>query len=171
MKHLSLVAVVVLAWSASSGCAPQCTTEEPAYGGVATDEVWAVLYSARADATEGADAPTFTTPGDGARVSVSSLQFAWDSPLKVASAPLPLPRFAGPRSRRAPSLVDKLFASVVPSAHAHLPPITSDVYLLEVEVPGRACPVAALTSELSFTFEGPAWDEIEAGGGRRTAHL
>lgn len=67
-------------------------------------------------------------------------------------------------------MFDRLAALVLPSAHAHLPPVTSDVYLLEIDVPDR-CPVAGLTTELSFTFSAEDWAEVVAGGGARTARL
>ncbi len=77
---------------------------------------------------------------------------------------------------RRPNLLRELVQSVadlvVPRAHAHLPPVTGDIYLLEVDVPGRTCPVAALTTaELSVSFATSDWEIIAAGGGDRTARL
>ena len=159
---------------ASSGCAEDCTAVEPTYAGEATDEAWREMLDARADAVEGGDAATFSAPAADAQVPASSSPtFAWESPLKVASASRPprLPRLPGTWRRRAPSLFDRVVDVVLPSAHAHEPPITSDVHLLEVDVPGRTCPVAGLTTALSFTFDDEGWNAISAGGGERTARL
>jgi hypothetical protein len=173
-RCLLLSSVALAAIATSAGCAGDCDTVEPVYAGEATDEAWREMLDARIDADDGADAATFTAPAAGQAVPASaSPAFAWESPLKVVQAPAPpgAPRPAGPWRRRAPSLLDRIVGAVVPSAHAHLPPITSDVYLLEVDVPGRSCPVAALTTELSFTFDEQGWTAIAAGGGERIARL
>ena len=87
------------------------------------------------------------------------------------STPSRLPRLPGTWRHRAPSLFDRVVDVFLPAARAHEAPITSDVYFLEVDVPGRTCPVAALTTELSFAFDDDGWEAIAAGGGERTARL
>jgi hypothetical protein len=183
MKTGFVVACSFLTGVLSAGCSPECTAEEPAYDGAATDEAWRVMLDARVAAEEGGDAPTFVAPATGeAWAAGASPAFAWESPLKLTTAPspsmAPLPSTEpapssprGPWRRRAPSWLERAWSTLVPSAQAHLPPVTSDLYLLEIEVPGRTCPVAALTSELSFTFDDEGWAAIAAGGGARTARL
>jgi hypothetical protein len=186
MIRPGLVFAALVFASLSVGCSEDCTTEEPVFAGEATDEAWLEMLDARVDAAEGGDAPTFTAPEADASVPASSSPtFAWDSPLKLSSSSFSspslsssssssvqrLPTFSGTWRRRSPTWFDRVAAVVLPSAHAHLPPITSDVYLLEVDVPGRTCPVAALTTELTFTFDDDGWDAIATGGGERTARL
>ncbi len=150
-----------------SACDGEC--EQPSYAGDATDEVYRVMLDARGTAKSSGDLATFTSPEDGGAVEVDVWpEFTWDSPLKLAAAP----STSSPAWRRpAKSLLRDLSSLFIPQAHAHLPPITSDVYLLEVDVPGRACPVAGLTTELSFVFPEDAWSVITDGGGARTARL
>jgi hypothetical protein len=192
MLRITVTSLALVGLALSVGCSEDCTTVEPAYAGEATDEVWREMLDARADATDGGDAATFTAPdADTAVSSSTSPTFSWDSPLKVAalspsttsspaasspaasspSSPSGLPRWPGTWRRRAPSLFDRVVDVVLPAARAHEPPITSDAYFLEVDVPGRTCPVAGLTTALSFTFDDDSWATIATGGGERTAHL
>ncbi len=171
-----VVASALIAGSGGSGCGGEdCNTIEPAYVGDASDEAWRVLLDARADAASTGDIPVFTAPAaDGALPAGTSPTFSWESPLRLASAP-PTPGPA-PARRRPPGLLEAPFRAamelLLPPAHAHLPPVTGDIYLLEVDVPGRTCPVAGLTTaDLSFTFATSDWEAIAAGGGDRTARL
>jgi len=181
-----VVAVVVL----PAGCAPpDCNTLEPAYAGEASDEVWRELLDARADAVEGGDAAVFTAPAaDAVAGPASSPTFTWDSPLDLAHAGRPSSTTSArdearagalraPRRARPTDVFDRLAAWVLPAAHAHLPPVTDDVYFLEIDVPGR-CPVGALTTGLSFAFDDAGWRNVVdpdgdgvVDAGARTARL
>jgi hypothetical protein len=167
-------AVVIASFGA--GCTEDCTTVEPEYAGETTDEVWSVLVGARAEATTGNDSATITSPAANAVVDAATpLTITWDSPLRIAAhtprAPQ-LPHLPGARVQRPSTWMQTLTDLVLPSAHAHLAPITSDVYLVEVEVPGRTCPVSVLTTELSATFSDEAWASIIGGdSGARTVRL
>ena len=156
----------------SVGCEVDCTSIEPAYAGDATDEAWRALIDGRDDASD-EEAPTFSAPDDGASLGADDAPtFSWDSTLKVASTTPTVPSTTAPGVRRAPlSPFEHLSALLLPAAHAHLPPITSDIYLLEVDVPGQACPVAGITTPLSFSFASSDWEKIVSGGGQRTARL
>ena len=170
MKFSVPLAVAVVA-ACSSGCEPDCATLEPAYAGAASDEAWRVMLDARANAATGGDAAAFTVPtADTPLPSTTAATFSWTSPLKVAGTGPLDPQLLLPR-RRQPTVMDRLTSLVIPVAQAHLPPITSDLYLLEVDVPGRTCPVAALTTELSFTFPSSDWEDIVAGTAAPTARL
>jgi hypothetical protein len=162
---------VMVCLSATFVLAAACgdTCEEPAFAGSASDEVWRVMLDARAAATTDGDVATFTEPVAGATLAAASPPtFSWLSPLKVAQA---LPSSTPAWRPRPKGLVDEVVALVLPPARAHLPPVTSDVYLLEVDVPGRTCPVAGLTTELGFAFSADGWATIAADGGARTARL
>jgi hypothetical protein len=129
------------------------------------------MIDARADATTGGDAATFTAPAADAELGPQAPTFTWESPLELASsASSGRPELLRPRRARAPGLFDRVVATVLPAAHAHLPPVTGDVHLLEIDVPDR-CPVAALTTELSFTFDDDDWATVVADAGPRTARL
>jgi hypothetical protein len=54
----------------------------------------------------------------------------------------------------------------VPTAEAHLPPYTGDIYLVQVTVPGRECPVQVLTSELSWQIDEASWAIMAGAGGQ-----
>lgn len=176
MGRHHLAAVIVTALPALvAGCGGEdCSTIEPAYVGDASDEAWRVLLDGRADAESSGDVPVFTAPAaDSALPAGTSPTFTWESPLRLASASMPT---VAPARRRAPGLLEAPFSAVsalvFPRAHAHLPPVTGDIYLLEVDVPGRTCPVAGLTTaDLSFTFATSDWEAIAADGGARTARL
>lgn len=169
-----LSAVVVVIASFGAGCTEDCTTIEPAYAGEATDEVWSALVGARSDATTGSDAATITSPAANAVVDAATpLTVTWDSPLRVAAlAPQRLPKFADVPARRPSTWARTLSNLLLPAAHAHLAPVTSDVYFVEVDVPGRTCPVSVLTTDVSATFSAEAWASIVDGdSGARTIRL
>lgn len=173
-RHAVVVAAALAASTLGAGCGSEdCSAIEPAYVGDASDEAWRVLLDARADASSTGDVPVFTAPAaDAALPAATSPTFSWDSPLRIAAASAPT---VAPARRGPPGLLEGPFralsALVFPTARAHLPPVTGDIYFLEVDVPGR-CPVAGLTTaDLSFTFATSDWEAIAAGGGARTARL
>ena len=165
----SFAAVVVVS---ASGCAEDCDTIEPAYAGDANDEVWRVFVGARADAASGNDAATITSPADDAVIATDdNLVVRWDSPLKVGAL-TPIEQSMSKARRRAPkALFERVSELFIPVAHAHLAPITSDVYFVEVDVPGRTCPVSVLTTELTTTFGDEDQALIAEGTGQRTIRL
>jgi hypothetical protein len=171
MRSGVLSGVVLFGLICAAGCETDCNTVEPAYAGDSTDEAWRALIDGRAGADDDSDdAPTFSAPDDGGTFDGDDAPtFSWDSPLKVAMG---APKSSAQGIRRRPlAPFEHLSRLVIPVAHAHLPPITSDVYLLEVDVPGRACPVAGITTDLSFSFPSSDWEAIVAGGGARSARL
>jgi hypothetical protein len=175
MRRSFFVLAVVIEASFGAGCTEDCTTVEPEYAGEATDEVWSVLVGARADATTGNDAATITAPAANAVVDAATpLTITWDSPLRVAALTTPprLPQFPRAHAPRTSTWAQTFSNLVLPAAHAHLAPVTSDVYFVEVDVPGRTCPVGVLTTELSATFSDEAWASIVDGdSGARTIRL
>lgn len=161
----------------ASACETDCNAVEPAYGGEGNDEAWRVLLDGRARAEESSDVE-ITSPGaDEALAKDEPATIAWTTTLQVAAlspslSPSLPPSLSTPRSRRpVPGLFDKLSSLVFPVAHAHLPPITSDVYFLEIDVPGRTCPVAAVTTGASFAFSADDWAEVAVEPGERTLRL
>jgi hypothetical protein len=55
---------------------------------------------------------------------------------------------------------------VLPSAEAHLPPFTGDIYWVQVKVPGRECPVEMLTSNLEWPLDAATWDTLRGAMGQ-----
>jgi hypothetical protein len=99
---------------------------------------------------------TVTAPAEGEvhPANVPPPRISWTSPLRaslVRDTPGRLAR-ASPRASRSP--LAWLGELLVPTAEAHLPPYTGDIYLVQVTVPGRECPVQVLTSELSHLRRG-----------------
>ena len=178
MRRLRLASVLVsLAVLLLAGCPADPCSLEPAYGGDATDEVWSTLNDATNDAEEGGDAATLESPSDGDTLDAAgdAPTFSWSSPLKLAA----LGQDAGPRGAPADprvfrprrSVVDALSAVLIPRAMAHLPPVTSDAYLLNIEVPGKECPVQAVTTGLEATLDTAGWDLLKSVGGSVTARV
>lgn len=56
-----------------------------------------------------------------------------------------------------------------PLAKPHLPPVTGDVYLVEIAVPGRSCPVNLLTTDESWQLDAASWAAVTAGGAHDVA--
>ena len=171
MARITIFAVLFAVVSAS-GCAEDCDTVEPAYAGEASDEVWRVFVGARDDARTGDDAATITTPADDAVLGkADTLTVNWDSPLKVGAFS-PIKQRILKAKRHAPkALFERVSEFFIPVAHAHLAPITSDVYFVEVDVPGRTCPVSVLTTELSATFSDDDQALITDADGTRTIRV
>ncbi|NMO18186.1 hypothetical protein HPC49_51415 [Pyxidicoccus fallax] len=139
---------------------------EPLYGGDATDEAWRTLVDAKGLATAGSDSVTLESPTAGQTYSSTDAPptWRWTSPLaSVVPGPGPgsvTPSHpARPREERR-SVLAWLGNLVLPSAEAHLPPFTGDIYWVQVTVPGRQCPVEMLTSNLEWRLDAATWDTL-----------
>lgn len=153
-------------------CRPDPCSLEPAYGGDATDEVWTTLNDAANDADEGGDAATFEAPKDGAVLEDGEPPtFRWSSPLRIAALSPADARVFRKRGGGLDGLATALSALVLPRAHAHLPPVTSDAYLLNIAAPSSTCPVQAVTTELSATLDDAAWQMLRDIGGAFSARV
>jgi hypothetical protein len=65
------------------------------------------------------------------------------------------------------SLARSLGELFLPTAHAHLPPYTGDLYWVEVSTPGGKCPVVqVLTSEVSWQLDANTWAELGKNAGK-----
>jgi len=174
MRVLPGLAACALGFSlvVPTGCdAGDCNAVEPAYGGEGNDEAWRVLLDGRARAEETSDVEITSPAADEGLAKDEPATIAWTTTLKVAALSPPMSTPQRSSGRRAPGLFDHLSALVFPVARAHLPPITSDVYFVEIDVPGRTCPVAAVTTGASFAWSADDWAEIAAEPGERTLHL
>jgi hypothetical protein len=161
-RHLSTACVAALALSLSA-CADDSECGEPLYAGKATDEAWRAMVDARTKAADASRAVTLLSPTEGEVYTANAAppRWEWTSPLRASlqrSAPGAL-ALAAPRSSR--SFTAWLGELLVPTAHAHLPPYTGDLYWVEVSTPGGKCPVAqVLTSELSWQLDATSWAEL-----------
>lgn len=141
---LSLVAL-------GTGCPPEDPCGEPSLGGRASDESYRTMVDARDNAVvDDSDSPVVTTPEGDAVIAATgdAPVFAWSSELSASLAPAPPP--APALTPREASPLDMLSEALIPKALAHLPPVTGDVYLVEIAIPDRQCPVAAHTTDLEW---------------------
>lgn len=141
---------------------------EPLYGGSATDEAWMTMVDAETKPMDSSRAVTVTAPAEGETIAASAPppQLSWTSPLRASlerDTPSRLAR-ASRRSSRSP--LAWLGELLVPTAEAHLPPFTGDIYLVQLSVPGRECPIEVLTSELSWQMDASSWNEVAGANGQ-----
>jgi hypothetical protein len=163
MRRVVLVVTLSCSSFTLAGCPADPCELEPAYGGAATDEVYTTLHDATNDAQEGGDAAVIESPKDGAALAADEpATFSWSSALKLSSAAGSRP--ADPRVVRPlrPSLMDRVSDMLLPRAYAHLPPVTSDAYLVNVAIPGGECPVQAVTTELEAKLDATGWDLLKS---------
>lgn len=151
-----LAALAALALTASScGEKPPETCAEPLYGGKATDEAWHALVDVRDRPLDTSGAVFIASPTEGQEYAVGSEPPTWTWSLPQAALPRSIhtPRHPAPRS-----FTTWLGELLIPTAQAHLPPYTGEIYWVEVFAPGRTCPVAqVLTSELSWRPAADVW--------------
>jgi len=142
---------------------------DPQYVGSTSDEAWKAIVDAYADAAVGsASAVTITAPAADTKFPASGSEptFAWTSP--IARGPLhPQVLAHAPETRKAMSWLDDALSAVggffVGTAHGHLPPVTGDVYYIELKTAGSACPIArALTTSESWVPDADNWEAIKA---------
>jgi len=167
LKPLSIACVAALSL-ATSACDSNSECEEPLYGGNATDEAWRSLVDVKQRPADSSLAVTVVSPTEGELYATDAAppRWEWTSPLN-ASVDRPrsgaLALEASPRSSR--SFTAWLGELLLPTAHAHLPPFTGDIYWVEVSTPGAKCPVAqVLTSDLSWQLDATTWAKLARSG-------
>jgi hypothetical protein len=146
--------------------APKCG--EPLYGGTATDEAWMTMVDAQKKPPDSSRAVTVTSPADGETYAASAAPplLSWTSPLRASLERETPSRLARAFPRRARGPLAWLGELLVPTAEAHLPPYTGDIYLVEVTVPGRECSLQVLTSELSWQMDAASWNTVAGANGQ-----
>jgi hypothetical protein len=144
---------------------PQCG--EPLYGGSATDEAWMTMVDAQKKPMDSSRAVTVVSPIEGETFAGSAAppRFSWTSPLRASLERTSPGRLARARSRSSKGPLAWLGELLVPTAEAHLPPFTGDIYLVQVTVPGSQCPVEVLTSELSWQLDAASWNALAGTNG------
>ncbi|WP_163991703.1 hypothetical protein [Pyxidicoccus caerfyrddinensis] len=175
MKTLSRKLLWTSLSAALLALAPACDNDEPEadecgeplYGGDATDEAWRTLVDAKDKATASAQSVTLVSPTQGQSYVTTEAPptWQWTSPIAsltpgTAPSPQALPREEGR------SVLAWLGNLILPSAEAHLPPFTGDIYWVQVTVPGRTCPVEMLTSNLQWTLDAATWDTLRGAMGQ-----
>ncbi len=161
---LALALLLVACHSHAPGIDDNCG--EPSYGGEASDEAWYALVDAYDLAEAGADASTFTVPAEGETLTGEApVALTWSSPLAL-SCPIDCnpDGFALPLSLEATGPV---FAPFAASARAHLPPVTGAIHYLEIFVPGRECPIRAITTDEEWRPTVAEWAELRGKGALR----
>ncbi|QDE71842.1 hypothetical protein BHS09_35370 [Myxococcus xanthus] len=140
---------------------------EPLYGGDATDEAWRTFVDAQGRPTDSSQAVTLESPVPGQTYALDAAPptWRWTSPL-ASWLPSHAPRTPA-RPRETPrAMMAWLGNLLLPSAQAHLPPVTGDFYWVQVTVPGRRCPVELLTSNMEWQLDAATWDVLRAASGQ-----
>jgi len=165
MRPLSIACVAALSL-ATSACDSSSECGEPLYVGKASDEAWRALVDVKQRPANSSMAVNLVSPTEGELYATDAAppRWEWTSPL---SASLDRPHSgapaASPRSSR--SFTAWLGELLVPTAHAHLPPFTGDIYWVEVSTAGGKCPVAqVLTPDLSWQLDANTWAQLGKSG-------
>jgi hypothetical protein len=165
MKTLSLTCVAALSL-ATSACDSSSECGEPLYVGKASDEAWRALVDVKQRPANSSMAVTLVSPTEGELYATDAAppRWEWTSPLSASlDRARPGALAASPRSSR--SFTAWLGELLLPTAHAHLPPFTGDIYWVEVSTPGSKCPVAqVLTPDLSWQLDANTWAELGKSG-------
>jgi hypothetical protein len=168
VRHLSTACVAALAL-ATSACEPDTTDcGEPLYAGKSTDEAWRALVDVKQRPLDASRAVNLLSPSEGEVYPAGATPptWEWSSPLRAS---LQRPGPGALASRTAPpsrSFTAWLGDLLVPTAHAHLPPYTGDLYWVEISAGGE-CPVAqVVTSELSWQLDATTWAELGKHAGK-----
>ncbi|ADO68565.1 hypothetical protein [Stigmatella aurantiaca] len=153
----------------ASGCGEDETNEcgEPLYGGSATDEAWMTMVDAAKKQKNSSQAVTLDTPSEGQSFAADAAppRFSWTPPISSRTSAAPS-RYALAHPRRSPGPLAWLGELLLPTAEAHLPPYTGYIYLVQVTVPGRQCPLEVLTSELSWQVDAESWKTMGTAAGK-----
>ncbi len=169
----------------------QCGGEEPSttelppvvYGGSASDEalerVWPKIATAEVSASSGAK---MTSPAPGTAVPKDSPQaITWMIGVARREAPgvLPYASTAGhdrlvatgaPALPNRDPMINLYFGSAL--AEAHLPPVTGDVFLIELRTAANEeNPLRVFTTDDSWFPDPMSWDRLKAAGGPITVKI
>jgi len=140
--------------------------EDVIFEGAASDEAWVAI----SEATPTDDTSSWLfAPTSFARAAAAP-SFAWS---RVAAArrqrrtPPVEPQAERPIEHFARGLGEFLH----PVAHAHLPPVSGDVYRLVFTIPGDAAPLRLLTTDPNYTPAGAAFTKLAATTGPSSLEL
>jgi hypothetical protein len=134
------------------------------FEGSASDEAWLAIDEAPVTADPAGASWTFT-PTTWARTGAAPT-FTWSSSLPGVHrrrAPRALP--PGDRTDDVSRFARDFRTFLVPVAHAHLPPVTGNVYRLIFTIPGAGAPLRVLTTDRSFTPGGAAFASLNRATG------
>ncbi len=158
--NVFVIALGMATASASVGCdqgtAPP-TIDDVIFEGAASDEAWVAVDEATpTDDTSG----WLFAPTRFARAATPP-SFTWARPegaRRQRRTPPFEPHAEPPIEHFARGLAELLH----PVAHAHLPPVSGDVYRLIFTIPGDAAPLRIFTTDPSYTPAGSAFTKLAA---------
>ncbi|MDY7229863.1 hypothetical protein [Hyalangium rubrum] len=164
----SVCASSVLLLATACGKDEESQCGEPLYGGSASDETWMTMTDALKKEMDSSKAVTVTSPAEWEAFAADAPPplFSWTSPLRASLERDTQSRYAQARPRVSRGVLAWLGELLVPTAEAHLPPYTGDIYLVEVGVANRQCPLQVLTTELSWQVDEASWRLMGEGGGQ-----
>lgn len=163
-----VVVVAVIAVVVCVGCGqevkPPCET---VVEGAATDEVVRAFADLREFAVDDPAGPKLSVPAEDQTFDKDgeAPTFSWSDELAVVTPLLPRRAPELPPPPRTPGWLESIGGLVIGTAHAHLPPVTGGMYLVEVPfgaAAADACPARTLTSELSLTVDEATWSQMRA---------
>lgn len=169
-SYLSLLAILCVS-AGLSGCGhdhgDSPNDEGVIYEAGASDEAWLTFAEATATISD-TDAPALTAPTGPIVRSGEPPTFTWSAGALALASPArgrALPRERGLLRL----LIDAL--DPVPTARAHLPPVTGNLYRLHFALGGEREPVRVLTGRTSYTPSASVWAQMAAEGTTPTLDL
>ncbi|MCS6797263.1 MAG: hypothetical protein NZ898_01820 [Myxococcota bacterium] len=151
----ALVMLAMGSWLGATGCGHDhpSAPADVIYEAGATDEAWIAIDEA-GDMVDDVQAPRLLTPTSPlSRATVP--RFSWTSG--------PAPASRAPGHRGPASFARRLLewmAEPVPTARAHLPPVTGPMYRLVVELGAGAPPIRVLTGDLAYSPSATVYPRI-----------
>jgi len=140
------------------------------FEGSASDEAWLAIDEAPTTDDPTGASWTFT-PTRWSRTGAAPT-FTWMSALPgVHRRRTPNVTPARRESHTRDALAHGLAQFLFPVAHAHLPPVTGNVYRLVFTIPGNAAPLRVLTTDRSFTPGSAAFASLNRATGPITLEL
>ena len=117
------------------------------------------MVDVRGKPTDTSGAVVLAAPTEGQLYDANATPPTWTWTLPTtALPPRPSPGMLAHRAPAARSPLARLGEWLLPSAHAHLPPYTGELFWVEVSTSGATCPVAQiLTSEQSWQLDDASW--------------
>ena len=167
-RLLLVIALGLVAAAAAHGCSedapPAANLDDVIFEGLASDEAW--LTIAEATVTDDPSGASWLFAPTTFMRSGAAPTFTWTAALPGVRGPRRSPARSLPRDEGSLELFARGLGDLVhPVAHAHLPPVTGDVYRLIFTVPGQPTPLRVLTTDRTFTPGGAALTKLAAATG------
>lgn len=158
--NVFVVALGMAAAWVSIGCDEGTTTpgiDDVIFEGAASDEAWVAI----SEATPTDDTSGWLFAPTSFALEASPPSFSWTR-VSIARPQRRTVPVEPQAERTIEHFARGLGEFLHPVAHAHLPPVSGDVYRLVFTIPGDATPLRILTTDPSFTPAGSAFTKLAA---------